>query len=542
MAGAAATATEELVLRGPEGGEVRGLVIGIDAYRNVRALKGAVADARDIEGALRHMGTKDITTLIDGQADRASILREIDRLTGRTHPGDLVVLSIAGHGTQEDERVRGSEPDGMENVFLLPDFSLTASGSQQRVLGKEFNHFIKQLELRGARVIFVADTCYGGGMAREIDPRAGEMSYRQVPSFKLTNDTLKPVTTNSEAFMTELDFDRTEFLAAVDRKTKAPEISIPGIPGLRGALSYAVARALEGNADANRDGKVTLNELFTNVRQMVYQLSNQRQNIVTVSSPSRDLDKDTVFEFTRGVSVIESASARPAPPPTATAAAVPQTRMLPPTAAFERPIRLAALDGDSSHFTGLTPRDAKIEIVKPVDNPDIIWDPASHDVIAWGDVIAYRIEKGDLPSVVDRAAAVRALKQFATNAPQLIKIGPDDTLHRNESLVQIELTEVAGRSLIMFNIAGDGTVQMLYPIGSDLAQLQSKDFRFPLRVREPFGADQIVAVTSTQRMNELEQVLLQLNRRRAATQMIKLVERYAPQDARIGSAGLFTAP
>jgi hypothetical protein len=541
MAGAAATATEELVLRGPEGGEVRGLVIGIDAYRNVRALKGAVADARDIEGALRHMGTKDITTLIDGQADRASILREIDRLTGRTHPGDLVVLSIAGHGTQEDERVRGSEPDGMENVFLLPDFSLTASGSQQRVLGKEFNHFIKQLELRGARVIFVADTCYGGGMAREIDPRAGEMSYRQVPSFKLTNDTLKPVTTNSEAFMTELDFDRTEFLAAVDRKTKAPEISIPGIPGLRGALSYAVARALEGNADANRDGKVTLNELFTNVRQMVYQLSNQRQNIVTVSSPSRDLDKDTVFEFTRGVSVIESASARPGPP-TTTAEAVPQTRMLPPTAAFERPIRLAALDGDSSHFTGLTPRDAKIEIVKPVDNPDIIWDPASHDVIAWGDVIAYRIEKGDLPSVVDRAAAVRALKQFATNAPQLIKIGPDDTLHRNESLVQIELTEVAGRSLIMFNIAGDGTVQMLYPIGSDLAQLQSKDFRFPLRVREPFGADQIVAVTSTQRMNELEQVLLQLNRRRAATQMIKLVERYAPQDARIGSAGLFTAP
>ena len=131
------------------------------------------------------------------------------------------------------------------------------------------------------------------------------------------------------------------------------------------------------------------------------------------------------------------------------------------------------------------------------------------------------IDKSDLPSVVDRAAAVRALKQFATNAPQLIKIGPDDTLHRNDSLVQIELSEVAGRSLIMFNIAGDGTVQMLYPIGSDLAQLQSKDFRFPLRVREPFGADQIVAVTSSQRMNELEQVLQQLNGRRAAAQIIK---------------------
>ena len=32
-----------------EGGEVRGLIIGIDAYQHYRPLKGAVADARDIE-------------------------------------------------------------------------------------------------------------------------------------------------------------------------------------------------------------------------------------------------------------------------------------------------------------------------------------------------------------------------------------------------------------------------------------------------------------------------------------------------------------
>jgi hypothetical protein len=43
-------------------------------------------------------------------------------------------------------------------------------------------------------------------------------------------------------------------------------------------------------------------------------------------------------------------------------------------------------------------------------------------------------------------------------------------------------------------------------------------------------------------MTELEQVLQQLNRRRSAAQMIKMVQRYAPNDARIGSAGLFTAP
>ena len=542
LAGTAASAADELVLRGPDGGTVRGLIIGIDAYRNYRPLKGAVADARDIESALRRMGTTDVTTLIDAQADRASVLREIDRLVARTRANDLVVLSIAGHGTQEPERVKGSEPDGMENVFLLPGFAPTAAGSQQRILGKEFNHFIKQLELRGAHVMFVADSCHGGGMAREIDPRAEAMSFRQVPSYRLPEDTLKPVTTASEAFTTELDFDRTEFLAAVDRNTKSPEVSIPGIPGLRGALSYAVARAIEGRADANADGRVTVKELFTSVRQMVYQLSNQRQNIVTVSSPSRAVDTDIVFELTRGVSVIASPSAAPnaAPRPSAPPAATPVAN--PPANRVERPIRIAALDGKRTHFDGLKPRDAQFEIVQPADNPDFIWDPTSRDVIAWGDVIAYRVDKNDLPSVVDRAAAIRELKQIATKAPQVVKIGPDDSLHRNESMVRIDLSDVAGRALILFNIAGDGTVQTLYPIGSDPAIVPSSDFSFPLKVREPFGADQIVAITSGQRMSELEQVLLRLNRQRQAAQIIKMVQRHAPGDARIGSAGLFTAP
>ncbi len=56
------------------------------------------------------------------------------------------------------------------------------------------------------------------------------------------------------------------------------------------------------------------------------------------------------------------------------------------------------------------------------------------------------------------------------------------------------------------------------------------------------GAEQIVAVTSQQRMVDLEKVLLQLNRRRAPGQVIKSLERYAPPDARIGSIGFFTVP
>jgi len=549
-----ARAATTMQLSNPDGGEVRALVIGIDDYQRVRKLKGATADARDIDSSLRTMGVRDVTALINAQADRSSVLREVSALVERTKTNDIVFLSIAGHGAQEPERIKGSQPDGMEDVFLLPGFEPTPTGSQQRILGSEFNHFIRQFELRGAKVIFVADTCHGGGMVRDIDPRAEEMSFRQIPTYTLLVDDLKPVSVEGDP-RSELDLDRTAFLAAVDRSTKAPEVRVPGIDGLRGALSYAVARAIEGNADADHDGKVTLKELFANIRQVVYQLSDQRQNVVTMTSPNRSPDTDVAFGLTRGVTLIQgpiegpqpSAAQSAASPPASTKLAAAGTAPAPspgpkpqPVERVSTPIRLAALDGKTSYFPSLKPHDSTIQAVQPTDNPDLIWDPGSHDVIAWGDVVAYGVDLVDLPTVIDRTAAIRALKGMATQSPQVMRVSPDDSLHPRDQKVDIDLSDVAGRAVVLFNVSGDGTIQMLYPIGSDASPVRSANLRLPLRVSEPFGAEQVVAVTSQQRMVDLEKVLQQLNHRRASGQVIKSLERYMPADARIGSIGFFT--
>ena len=531
----AASTLDSLRLQNPDGGAVRSLIIGIDAYQHVRQLKGAVADALDIEKSLRSMGIGDVTTLINAGASRENIMQAIKDLVQRTGPNDLIVLSIAGHGAQEPETVKGSEPDGIENVFLLPGFELTARGSKQRILGSEFNHFIRQFESRGAKVLFVADTCHGGGLAREIDPRAEEMSFRQVPTYTLLVDMLKPVTDDQES-VTDLDLDKTTFLAAVDRNTKAPEIRIPGIDGFRGALSYAVARAFEGSADDNHDGKVTLKELFANVRQVVYQLSDQRQNIVTKTSPGRPIDRDVVYQLTRGITSPGDIKILPklglqAPSDAQDSPAVPRA---------QAPIRLAALDGRTGYFANLKPRDVMIEIVRPVDNPDLIWDPNSHDVIAWGDVVAYDVDSSDLASVIDRTAAVRELKKISAKAPQLLRLTAGDEQHHNDDMVQVELSDVAQRSIVLVNVSGDGTIQLLYPLGTD--QNTASSFQISLRVREPFGADQVIAVTSTDRLPELEQVVSELNRRRAPGALIKSMMRYMPADVRVGSIGIFTAP
>ena len=529
----AASTLDSLRLQNPDGGAVRSLIIGIDVYQHVRQLKGAVADALDIEKSLRSMGIGDVTTLINAGASRENIMQAIKDLVQRTGPNDLIVLSIAGHGAQEPETVKGSEPDGIENVFLLPGFELTARGSKQRILGSEFNHFIRQFESRGAKVLFVADTCHGGGLAREIDPRAEEMSFRQVPTYTLLVDMLKPVTDDQES-VTDLDLDKTTFLAAVDRNTKAPEIRIPGIDGFRGALSYAVARAFEGSADDNHDGKVTLKELFANVRQVVYQLSDQRQNIVTKTSPGRPIDRDVVYQLTRGITSPGEILPKPglqAPSDVQDSPAVPRA---------QAPIRLAALDGRTGYFANLKPRDVMIEIVRPVDNPDLIWDPNSHDVIAWGDVVAYDVDSSDLASVIDRTAAVRELKKISAKAPQLLRLTAGDEQHHNDDMVQVELSDVAQRSIVLVNVSADGTIQLLYPLGTD--QNTASTFQISLRVREPFGADQVIAVTSTDRLSELEQVVSELNRRRAPGALIKSMMRYMPADVRVGSIGIFTAP
>jgi uncharacterized caspase-like protein len=539
-------AAEGLELKNPDGGTIRALVIGIDRYEHVIPLKGAVADARDIEAALSKGGVNDIRTLIDADASRSNILQTFSDLVQRTGPNDLIILSVAGHGSQEPERVKGSEPDGLEDVFLLPGFEPTPSGSQQRILGSEFNHLIRQFELKGAKVLFVADTCHGGGMTRDIDRRASEMSFRQVPSYRIALDMLAPVTEQSE-LASDLGLDHTVFFGAVDRQTKAPEVSIPGITGLRGALSYAIARAFEGNADADHDGKITVTELFSNVRQIVYQLSDQRQNIVTTAPPGGDEDRNVIFQVTRGIgpqtpSETKRVANTTLPVSTNPVGSTSTNDVRTAALQTDAPIRLAALDGKHEYFDKLVPRGTKFQIVQPIDNPDLLWDPLSHDVIAWGDVVAYKVDHDDLASVVDRTSAIRALKRISTKAPQPVRIAPDDRLQHRDQRISVELSDVAGRSVVLFNVSGDGTIQLLYPIRSDAERSPTASLSLPLRIKGPFGSEQVVAITSDSPLADLKEAVGKMNGTRASDLLVKTVLRYMPQDSRVGSVGFYTQP
>lgn len=537
---------------GPPTGEARALVIGVDAYQFEPPLKGAVADARDIESALRRSGVADVGSLFDAGADRTSVMRAFSDLLFRSHAGDLVVLSIAGRGAQEAERFKSSNPEAKEDVFILAGFDPgTAAGSQQRILGSEFNHLIKQFALKGAQVLFIADAAYSGDLARNVDPRAAEVSYRQAKPYAIAQDTLKPISTADDVILSGDGLAHATILAAGERTSAAPEVRIPGEAGFRGALSYAVARALEGAADEDRDGHVTRDELLRYVSQVTYQLSDQRQR-VPVQPTTPGSGSEVLYGRTRGVVLLDpqprtetrppslapSTALTPAPAAPSKAAASRQEKPMP---ALDT-VRVAVLGNQTELLKSVQPKEANFQPVAVSENPDLVWDPVTLEVVANGDVVARQINRQELPGVIDRIAAINGFKRLAAKAPQTVRILPGDKVYSRDTHIEVEVSGVAQRSLLLFNIAGDGTVQALYPIGSDQPILTTPDFKFPVVIREPFGADQIVAVTSGQRLSDLEQVLKVWNQQKTAVEVYRLVERYAPPDARVGATSLYTSP
>ena len=509
----------------PGQGIIRALVIGADHYVSHKSLRGAVADARDLDQALRKGGVRDLTVLIEEQASRRDVQAAMERLAAASGPGDLVIITFAGHGSQTPERVKGSDPDGMDEVFVLPGFKDQGPATAERILDKEINVWLKRIEQKGAHTLFLADTCHGGGLTRAVDLRAGDFSYRQTAiSIAPLDDALTPISTATERMREPEEFDRVTFLAAADKWTKAPELRIEGQPTLRGALSYAVARALEGAADRNADGKTTRRELFEYARQVVQQYSQGRQVIFTEPTRRIDLMDELVFR----------SAAAPAPPIALS------------DGAAELTVRIAVVNGSAADIAGLAPDAAKFDVVGQDQQADLVWDAGNGDVISrLGDVVAHNVKPRDLAGVIDRTAAIAAITRLSESRPQRITLGPNDKHHRENEHVTFRAEDVKGKALILFNLASDGTVQFLYPRRRDkIVQTDAVVEVTDIDVKPPFGADHVVAIVSERPLPELAQAIAVFDGVRAAGRIPGLLRKHLPGDAsaRIGFAGLFTVP
>jgi hypothetical protein len=204
-------------------------------------------------------------------------------------------------------------------------------------------------------------------------------------------------------------------------------------------------------------------------------------------------------------------------------------------------VRLAASDGQNGRLVGLSTK-APYVVVELQANPDAVWNPLTREVMTDGVVSAHNIGRDELSAIIDRIAVLHWIQARAKTTPQAVRILPEQRAHKKDSIVEIQLDGLAHRSLILVNLAGDGTLQVLYPRGVDPPTREDPQFRVQLQVGDPLGADEIVALSSLQPMAVLQDAMHRLDSSRDPTKLREAIETLGPADLLLGSAGLLTTP
>ena len=515
------------VLSSASGGKVRAVVIGINAYATEPTLKGAEADAADLAEALRQGGA---TILSDKDASfikgpsRSAVVAVMTRLIEDSRPGDLAVITYSGHGARVPEYDfpgwKGLEAGGMNEEFVLGDYAPVGPKAGEVIVNKEMKAWLHRLDSKGVDVLFIADTCFGGGAVRGLDPRSDDLVLRGDPKSlpRPAAGQFSPIRITPEELHAEItDMPHVTFLAGADQLHQVPEVQIPGQPGTRGALSYAIAQALRGKIVDQ--GAVTRDALFDASLQIVSQYTNDRQAV--------DPEPRSNAPAIRGRTVFRLSEVAPAAP------ALVDTRL-----------RLAFLNGSGERV--LAHREGAPDFVVTAPNDaDLVWDLADGDVTSHGDVLRRAAVAEELPDILQRMSAVAAVEKLSESRLLKVQLDQGGRLYRTGDRPGLQVLDAGDRDLVVFNIASNGLVQMLSPGRNEQAFVAEPRWSYAPRVTAPFGADQVVAVQGRQGSLDAFAAWLWKNDNRAVVAQVpgRLKDILtASASTRLGTVDLVTAP
>jgi hypothetical protein len=494
------------------------LVIGIDDYQPpVPSLHGAVNDARDIAAALAKAGAARIVLLLDRQATKTAITSAWTSLLEEASPGDTLIFTYAGHGSQEPARPGDpEEPDGLDENFPLAGYGPGGPALAERIVDNEVAQWLHDAEAKKVHVIFVADACHSGTMYRSVSLG---VTYRAAPRLAISREELlkfaPPAPVVSEAIGPN---DDVTFLAGVSDDRLVPEVVIDGVE--RGALSFAFARALEGAADADGDGIVTERELVSFVRATVQQRTESQQ--LPQSFPP----------VSRGIPLFDERKAGSGPSLQAVEASE--------ASAAAALLTLAFRGG------GGPPSVPGARIVASEAEADLVYDVAARTVEKRvAGVVAEDVAPEALGGIVAKWRALAVLKAASGRGvvPFEVASGPR-TYSKGEKLT-VELPEAPRSFMTLFNLPPNGEVEFLYPASESERNTdwQGKSFSLPLQVRDPpFGAEHLVAILSDRPLDELQAALKGLQGADAAATLPDVLRNaFEGVSVTIGIADIFTS-
>jgi hypothetical protein len=158
------------------------LLIGIGDYRHLSDtprspdgltdLEGPPNDVQRMRASLRRWGFDgpDVHVLLDSQATRAGILREMERVAERaSDPGDVVVVYYSGHGSWprdpdgDEQRVT---PGDTADEALVPWDADDFQAAGELILDDQIHDWLRRIGTRN--VTIVVDACYSGTLSRGV--------------------------------------------------------------------------------------------------------------------------------------------------------------------------------------------------------------------------------------------------------------------------------------------------------------------------------------------------------------------------------------
>ncbi len=217
------------------------LAIGVSRYATADLdLRFADVDARAVAEAIRHAAENGIyqathtLVLTNDEVTRESILDAVERFFGEAGPEDVAALFLAGHGVRD--LASGS-------YYFLPHAASAENLVTAGLRMTDFDEMLRVLRRNVRAVVVMMDTCHAGALG--IPPA------RMVSAYEMAGQ----ISAGESFFL----------LAATKPGEESKEKSDLG----HGSFTYAVLEGVRGAADADRDGILSVSELFGYVARRV---------------------------------------------------------------------------------------------------------------------------------------------------------------------------------------------------------------------------------------------------------------------------------
>lgn len=222
--------------------KVWALVVGVASYDHMPALRYTDDDAyrfyaflKSLEGGA--LPDEQVRVLIDEEATRENVLSNMDEVFGMAGPNDLIIFYFSGHG--------------LNGSFLPIDFDGFNNKIGHEEVAAAFNKSKARFKL------CLADACHSGSL---IAMRSAEPEPELV---KFYTNLAKAVSGT-----------------ALLMSSKADETSLESSGLRQGVFSHFLIRGLKGEADANKDKVITVQELFDYINEKVRDYTGKRQSPV----------------------------------------------------------------------------------------------------------------------------------------------------------------------------------------------------------------------------------------------------------------------